>query len=738
MGSKSKSLSNLRNVKSAKIPKFITVDEYGISKLKIKLKDFNDQIIVRSDSDSEDSFQESSAGKFLSIGPINKNNLKKVEDSIKSVMKSYPDSSSLKKVIIQDYVKEIKNSGVITTRLIQNGAPYFCISLSESSNSDDVTSGKSNKLKNIYIHKNVDKLDKKYKKYQKLLDLIKELIQITNYEFLDIEFATSKNNQINLLQARPLLLKNELKDNKKDLLKNIRKFQQLQNKHRNIYGSRTMLSNMSDWNPAEMLGESPNYLALSLYKTFITNDSWYKQRKEFGYRGEVDQQLMFNFGNKCFIDIRASLNSFLTKSLNNKECELIIDFQIDKLRNNPELHDKVEFEVAETSYIFELDKKLMKEYKQILPVTSINQWLNDLRLIENNYEKILNTNNHKISSYYKKLNSNMNFLDKKTINEVKKNMSIPFSHHARLAFIYFSQLNYFVHKEVISLEEKQNLLNNLDTISSQFSKNLLDVKNKKMSYKNFIDIYGHVRPNNYDFNSNNIKQKGNEFINFLVDNIESDKPISIDISSSLKKIDEYLIKNKQRIGGEKWHFLFKNSISSRESSKFMYSKAIDLTLNQLSNKEIFDNSRLINLDFEAFLQSGQISYVDNYSNFELPDVITSSNDFLFFENLNTKPNFIGNKLTKGEIVLGSQDDMNKLKNKIILLPNADPGWDWVFSIPIKGLITKYGGPNSHMAIRAAEKNIVSVFGVGDNLFKQIQQHKIIEIDPGNKKIYFDL
>ena len=81
--------------------------------------------------------------------------------------------------------------------------------------------------------------------------------------------------------------------------------------------------------------------------------------------------------------------------------------------------------------------------------------------------------------------------------------------------------------------------------------------------------------------------------------------------------------------------------------------------------------------------------------------------------------------------------MNKLKNKIILLPNADKGWDWVFSIPIKRSHNKIrGGPNSHMAIRAAEKNIVSVFGVGDNLFKQIQQHKIIEIDPGNKKIYF--
>ena len=201
------------------------------------------------------------------------------------VLSSYPSKNINNRVIIQNYVQNIKNSGVITTRLIQNGAPYYCISLSESSTSDDVTSGKSNKIKNIYIHKNVNKLDKKYKKYQKLLNFIKELIEITNYELLDIEFATSKNNQVNLLQVRPLLLKDELQENKKELIKNIRKFQQLQNKHQNIFGSKTILSNMSDWNPAEMLGESPNYLSLSLYKTFITNDSWYVQRKEFGYRG---------------------------------------------------------------------------------------------------------------------------------------------------------------------------------------------------------------------------------------------------------------------------------------------------------------------------------------------------------------------------------------------------------------------------------------------------------------------
>ena len=36
---------------------------------------------------------------------------------------------------------------------------------------------------------------------------------------------------------------------------------------------------------------------------------------------------------------------------------------------------------------------------------------------------------------------------------------------------------------------------------------------------------------------------------------------------------------------------------------------------------------------------------------------------------------------------------------IVLIENADPGYDWIFSKNIKGLITKNGGINSHMSIR---------------------------------------
>ena len=43
--------------------------------------------------------------------------------------------------------------------------------------------------------------------------------------------------------------------------------------------------------------------------------------------------------------------------------------------------------------------------------------------------------------------------------------------------------------------------------------------------------------------------------------------------------------------------------------------------------------------------------------------------------------------------------------RIVLIPSADPGYDWLLARGIAGLITMFGGANSHMAVRAAECTI---------------------------------
>ena len=75
-----------------------------------------------------------------------------------------------------------------------------------------------------------------------------------------------------------------------------------------------------------------------------------------------------------------------------------------------------------------------------------------------------------------------------------------------------------------------------------------------------------------------------------------------------------------------------------------------------------------------------------------------------------------------------------LENKIVLIENADPGYDWIFTKKIKGFATQYGGANSHMAIRAAELNIPAVIGCGQKKFDELKHSLEIEMDCLNKKI----
>ena len=75
-----------------------------------------------------------------------------------------------------------------------------------------------------------------------------------------------------------------------------------------------------------------------------------------------------------------------------------------------------------------------------------------------------------------------------------------------------------------------------------------------------------------------------------------------------------------------------------------------------------------------------------------------------------------------------------LKNKIVLIKNADPGFDWIFNYEIGGLITAYGGPNSHMAIRAAEFKLPASIGVGETLFDKLKWAQFIQLDCASHKI----
>ena len=99
--------------------------------------------------------------------------------------------------------------------------------------------------------------------------------------------------------------------------------------------------------------------------------------------------------------------------------------------------------------------------------------------------------------------------------------------------------------------------------------------------------------------------------------------------------------------------------------------------------------------------------------------------------------FITNLLVGGELInldTIDEEDYNVVSGSIVLLEKADPGYDWIFSKGIKGLITRFGGAASHMAIRCAEFGIPAAIGCGEIVFKDIKDKQIVDLNCKDKLI----
>ena len=108
---------------------------------------------------------------------------------------------------------------------------------------------------------------------------------------------------------------------------------------------------MTDWNPAEIIGNRPNPLAVNLYNHLITEDVWAQQRVEYGYRDVRPMPLVHNFCAQPYVDCQASINSFIPASLPEALASRLTNVYLDLLRDNPPLHDKIELEIVFTIWV---------------------------------------------------------------------------------------------------------------------------------------------------------------------------------------------------------------------------------------------------------------------------------------------------------------------------------------------------------------------------------------------------
>ena len=328
------------------------------------------------------------------------------------------------------------------------------------------------------------------------------------------------------------------------------------------------------------------------------------------------------------------------------------------------------------------------------------------------------------------MDKSFEYLKKENITLIRDTMALPFTHHSRLGFVYFAQLNSLLEKEVISEDQKKLLLLSVNSISTKMKADAYEVKIGKKTLEGFLDVYGHIRAGNYNLLSSNLKNDLN-FTESLINNSQQPLEDNILPKDIYTNIEEYFTINEIPLEASAWIDMFQEGISTRENSKFYYTKGIDGILNEVGEKNTSDRELFDLLDIEFNEENTSDMRLKNVL---MPDLITSNEDFYFYEEMSKNGNYIGQGTVIGDVLLieNEANRPNNLENKIVVIPAADPGWDWIFNYKIKSLVTKYGGPNSHMAIRCAEHNIPAILGVGENNFTVISNSKSLEIDFSNE------
>ncbi len=515
---------------------------------------------------------------------------------------------------------------------------------------------------------------------------------------------------------------------------------------------------MSDWNPAEMIGQFPSRLSFSLYSKLITNQCWLNARKKMGYKFFSDSSLMKSFAGRPYIDIRKSLNSLLPRELKKKVSEELIDKSISKLRLYPSSHDKIEFDLFPTGFSFQIKKKLKnlgykKDHrdieKKLLEIFlenlkdksygGIKYNLNKIEILKEIQNDKIYDNTFNISSI------------KKIINDLKKYGIIPFSILARHGFIAKDLLISLKDINILNETDIENFMRSFSTVTTDFLNDQVHLKKKQISYKNFINKYGHLRAGTYDIKSSNYFKMNKEvLLNDEIKSIIRHKKFNLS-SQKRKRIDKLLAKKKIDLNANQLFEYFESSIKSREYAKFVFTKSINIILEKITSFAQMKKNKLIeieNLTLDQIMHLSKTSKtnIKNKINkyikdtelnkiIKLPEIIfekeiayvgasvVSIPNFVTEQNITAKTLFLENKIGK--------KIKNNLDNKIILLENADPGFDFIFSFKISGLVTKYGGANSHMTIRCNELNIPAAIGCGDAIFNKLKQSNEINLNCKN-------
>lgn len=726
---------------------------------------FGDQrLIVRSSTQAEDQDVCSGAGVYESIANVH--GQVALGEAIARVVASYSSDDGADEVLVQPMASHVLACGVAMTRDPETGLPYYVVNFTLGEGTNGVTAG-SESVHSFVALKSAKRLEPIA--LRGLFGLLGELERLTGRDGLDVEFAITSEGPV-LFQVRPMTAgcrggggeRPSDAELQAILATEAARIASLADTVRpNGVEIPALFGLMPDWNPAEMIGVKPRPLAFSLYKELITDVNWASARFRYGYRDMRDKQLMYQFCGSPYVCIPHSVESFIPAALPQTVVAATVAACCRHLGAHQHLHDKIEFAIIPTCFTPSLAK--MRE-TSVAAFEGLTQAQRELYLCELRYvtEHIVSPDGPFFSdlSLIPRIEQRVHGFAATSasddpLQQFRRALSGAkvvgeiFAGAARAAFVATAILKSLEELGRVRCGFTDSLIGGANTTGRRLSDDF-----RLLSKDAFLTRHGHVRPGTYDIRVSRYDEAPASYFDWtspLYRPSFGDEPGPVErgtIAAIQQAFDECDLQTPAA------HFLdfASAAIGAREKVKYLYGafvsdalKALSrwggahgLTPDDLSFTTVPDLANGVD-DVAAGVRSHLAENRRRWiatQDVRTPVIVCKHEDLVAHEVQTCHPNFITRHSVEAEVAVlcAQMASPPCLEGRLVLIENADPGFDWIFTRRIAGFVTAYGGENSHMSIRAREFSIPAAIGIGQARFRTLSLASRLRLDCGEGRI----
>lgn len=480
-----------------------------------------------------------------------------------------------------------------------------------------------------------------------------------------------------------------------------------------------VLGLMPDWNPAELLGEHPRPLALTLFEALIARRSWWQARQSLGYARPVRTRLLRPIAGRPYVDVRSSLQSLLPAALPDARRAALVRQGLDRLRAEPLLHDHIEFELLPNACEFDLDHRFDIARDEIEAFRLVTRRALDPAAIAAELALFARPPTVRTASDRTEHAAQL--------QTMRRELALPFARAARRDFVGASLWRSAARRHALAPERVADLFAAAHTAAGDLLRGGGDFS---------------LRPGQFEIGA--LPRRP------TLEPGRAPHACEFQLRPAERRALRLLLREARlSFGPDELVQFTLASTRARELGK----QALAARLNDWLERLVTLGASLgLDRDSLGWLPWPLLARADHAdlprraeheaarhaadALLVMPPLLHGASDLDIVRLPAQSAHWLGRGTCEAALVeVGPTTRAEQIPpGAIVAIESADPGYDWIFTRAPVALVTAFGGPHSHMALRCADVGCAAVLGIGPERFRRLVGASRLRIDLQQKRI----